>query len=376
MHPAMARRWGRYRQRLAAGHAASGRREDALRHATAAVRHLQHGAGLPTELFAACEIIATCQQELGQLEAAVAARQSASDILERTAPGTTASTLALVKLGDLFRFQGRFDQAEEIVTRALAGASTDADGDEPPVRALVLNALGIVYKDTGRYHDAEVAYIEALELITTTCGPDDPAAATLWHNIAGLAHARGQADQAATSAARAVEIRERALGPDHHFVAQDLAVQGAALLEIGRTAEAEELFGRALAIFRARHPADHYDVAVNLSNLAACRLQRNDGVGAEPLFRQGLSIKQAIFGDHHPEIARQLNNLAVAVAAQHRHNEATDLHRQALSIAQNTLPANHPLTHTCLQNVTIGDADRLEREDSGSQQGDGIRFHE
>ena len=44
-----------------------------------------------------------------------------------------------------------------------------ADGDGPPVRALVLNALGIVYKDTGRYHAAEVAYTEALELITTKC---------------------------------------------------------------------------------------------------------------------------------------------------------------------------------------------------------------
>jgi tetratricopeptide (TPR) repeat protein len=355
MHPAIARRWGRYQLRLAAGHAALGRPEDALRHATAALRHVQQCTDLSTELVAAYDIIATCQQELGQLDAAAAARQNASDILERTAPGTTASTLALVRLGDLVRFQGHFDHAEEILTRALAGAPTDAAGDGPPVRALVLNALGIVYKDTGRYHASEVAYAEALEHITTACPPDDPAQAGLWHNIAGLAHARGQADQAATAAARAVEIRERALGPDHHLVAQDLAVHGAALLELGRTAEAEQLFGRALMIFRARDPADQYDVAVNLSNLAACHLQRNDGVGAEALFREGLVIKQAIFGGHHPEIARQLNNLAVAVAAQHRLHEATDLHREALSIAQHALPAHHPLTQACLQNVAISE---------------------
>jgi tetratricopeptide (TPR) repeat protein len=355
MHRAIARRLGRYRRRLAAGHAVWGRPDDALRHATAAVRHLQHCTGLSRELVAVYDIVATCQQRLGQLDAAVAARQNASDILERTVPGTTASTLALVKLGDLVRFQGRFDQAEEILTRALTGAPNDTDGDVPPVRAIVLNALGIVYKDTGRYDVAQVAYAQALEVITTTCAPDDPAEAGLWHNIAGLAHARSQFDEAATAAARAVEIRERALGPDHHLVAQDLAVHGAALLELGRTSEAEQLFGRALAIFRARHAADQYDVAVNLSNLAACRLQRNDGVGAETLFRQGLSIKQATFGGQHPEIARQLNNLAVAVAAQHRLDEATDLHRQALAIAQNTLPAHHPLTNTCLRNVAISE---------------------
>jgi tetratricopeptide (TPR) repeat protein len=265
MHPAIARRWGRYRQRLAAGHAAMGRREDALRHAVAAVRHLRHSTDVRTELVAAYDIVATCQQDLGQLEAAAAARQSAIHVLERTARRTTAWTLALVELGDLVRLQGHFDEAEAILTQALTDAPTDRDVDEPPVRAVVLNVLGIVYKDTGRYHAAQIAYAEAFELVATTCAPDDRAFAPLWHNIAGLAHARGHADQAATAATRAVEIRERALGPHHHLVAQDLAVQGAALLDLGRAAEAEQLFGRALAIFRARHPADQYDVAVNIA---------------------------------------------------------------------------------------------------------------
>jgi len=357
MHPTIASRWGRYRQRLAAGHAALGRPEDALRHATAAVRHLQHGTDVSTELAASYEIVANCRQELGQLEGAAAARRSAIGHLERAAPDATASTLALVKLGDLVRLQGHFEEAELILTRALRRATNnDADGGQPPLRALTLNALGIVYKDTARYDAADAAYREALELITTTCGPDHAAAAPLWHNIAGLAHVRGQAAQAATAAGRAVRIRKNALGPDHHLVAQDLAVHGAALLEMGDTDEAERLFERALAIFRARHPANQHDVAVNISNLAACRLQRNDAAGAEALFRRGLALKQAIFGCHHPEVARQLNNLAVAVAAQHRINDTNDLHRRALRIVRNALPADHPLTRACLQNLAIADS--------------------
>src|SRR5262245_21838450 len=129
MHPFIARRWGRYRRRLAAGHASLGRSEDALRHARAALRHLQRCPDFPTELVAAYDIMATCQQELGQLAAAAVTRHSASEILERIAPGTTASTSALVRLGDLVRFQGHFDQAEEILTRALTDAPTDHNGD-------------------------------------------------------------------------------------------------------------------------------------------------------------------------------------------------------------------------------------------------------
>jgi tetratricopeptide (TPR) repeat protein len=352
MHLALARRWGRYRRRLAAGHLALGHREDAIGHGRAAVRHLQRSDD-SGELVAAYEILATCQQELGDLEAAAAARRSALTVLEQSAPGTTDLVRALVNLGDLLRFQGRFAEAETHLRRALTAAPTYPEGDRARVRATVLNALGIVYKDTGRYHAAQAAYTEALDLLATTSVSDDSAIASLWHNLAGLAHARGDADRAATAADRAVKLRERAVGPDHQLVAQDLAVHGAALLELGRTTEAEQRFARALTTFRARHPADQYDVAVNLSNLAACRLQRNDPAGAETLFRQGLAIKQAILGQNHPEIARQLNNLAIAVAAQHRHHEANDLHQQALTTARNTLPANHPLTQACAQHAAL-----------------------
>jgi tetratricopeptide (TPR) repeat protein len=351
MHPALARRWAGYRRRLAAGHLLHGRTDDALRHAGAAVRLLRHCPDASGELVAAYDVLASCQRDLGQLEAAGDARRTAAGILQRSAPGSAASALALVQLGDLVRFQGHFDEAETILTRALRDAPNDLDDDGVPVRARVLNALGIVHKDVGRYDDAEAAYVQALALITSADAPGDALVASLWHNIAGLAHARGDAEQAATAAATAVQHREHALGSAHPLVAQDLAVKGAALFDLGRTTEAEQLFARALRIFQARHPADHYDVAVNISNLAACRLHGNDPATAEALFRQGLLIKQTILGADHPEIARQLNNLAVAIAAQHRFDEANQLHRQALAIAQNSLPADHPLTRLCAQHI-------------------------
>jgi tetratricopeptide (TPR) repeat protein len=314
---------------------------------------LQHRGDLGIEIASAYDIEATCHQQLGQLQAAATARRSAVAILERIAAGTDACTHAQVKLGDLLRFQGNLDEAEQILERAMDGiplGGTDCGGST--TRALALNALGIVYKDTGRYHAAEAAYAEALALVTATGGAEHPATASIWHNIAGLAYARHHPDQAAAAAARAVEIRELAFGPVHYLVAQDLAVQGVALLELGHTTEAERLFSRALAIFRDRDPADRYEVAVNLGNVGACRLRAHDAEAAEALMREALVIKQMIFGAKHPELARQLNNLAVAVAAQGRHDEAGDLHRQALSIALKTLPNDHPLTLTCRQNAT------------------------
>src|SRR6187402_608158 len=105
----LASRWGRYRQRLARGHAALGRPEDALRHAAAAVRSLQHVPDRSADLIEAWETVATCQQELGQLAAAAAARRRMVDLVDRVVPNTAAGTFAHARLADLVRLQGHFD---------------------------------------------------------------------------------------------------------------------------------------------------------------------------------------------------------------------------------------------------------------------------
>jgi tetratricopeptide (TPR) repeat protein len=272
--------------------------------------------------------------------------------LQRPPKPATEWVGELVKLGDLLRFKGEYDQAERVLSQAVAGAvHTQRSTDAMPPRAAALNALGIVYKDTGRYDAAAAAYSAALDQVIAATGLEHPCAAALWHNLAGLSYARGHPDQAETWATRAVRLHERQLGPDHQLVAQDLAVLGATILDQGRVEEAEAIFERALTIFRRRHPADRYEVAVNLSNLAACSVARGDLTNAERLLRHGLTIRQAILGFDHPETARQLNNIAVVVAQLHRTDEAVDLHRQAHGILEHTLPVSHPLTAVCRANA-------------------------
>jgi tetratricopeptide (TPR) repeat protein len=346
--------WGRYRLRLAAGHATYGLPTDALRHAEAAIRHLRNGLA-QRELVSAYCCAAAAHQELGDLPAALAARRAAVGVFDGGDGGSVDRTLALVALGDLLRFCGEFAEAEQVLDVALQASDDEEPNDGPSPRAAALNALGILYKDTARYHAARAAYHEALAIVTARDGPNEAAAAPLWHNIAGLALARGNASDAAAAASRAVELRTRAHGRSHRLVALDLAVHGAALLELGRLDEAEAAFHCALDIFQARAPADRYEVAVNLSNLATCHLRRDDPAGAEALFRRGLSLKRSIIGDDHPEIARQLNNIAVTVTQQGRTSEAQALQRNAVDIASRSLRPDHPLVDACRHNLVGAD---------------------
>jgi tetratricopeptide (TPR) repeat protein len=227
------RGWGRYQHRLAIGHAWLGRPHNALRHAEQATKVLDHVGGESLELCEALDTLASCYQQLGQLDRAAEARRRAVNIVEIVAPQSTEWVAALVKLGDLLRFQGEYEQAERVLCGAVDGAIRPQHSNGE-TRARALNALGVVYKDTGRYDAAAAAYGEALDLATPADGSEGSCVAALLHNLAGLAHVQGNPHRAATLATRAVRLHERQFGPDHHLVAQDLAVLGAALLDQGR----------------------------------------------------------------------------------------------------------------------------------------------
>jgi tetratricopeptide (TPR) repeat protein len=345
------RMWGCYQLRLAVGRTALGRPLDAIAWARRAMNSFRRVDVVDRQLAAALGTVATCYRSLGELERAEVARRDQIVVLDAVAPGGFEWVEAMIELGDLCRFRGHHDDAELVLGRALRALEAPRFTSAPVLKARALNVLGIEYKDTGRYDEAARTYSEALELVTAAEGSDHVSTASLWHNLAGLALARGNPGQAAPAAARAVRIRERELGPDHHLVAEDLAVLGAALSDQNRIDQAELAFQRALRIFEASRQANPYEIAVNLSNLGICQLRREDFASAEVLLRRGLEIKKTVFGNEHPEIARQLNNLAVAVGHQQRRDEADELHRQALTIARHTLGADHPLTRTCRGNL-------------------------
>jgi tetratricopeptide (TPR) repeat protein len=349
----LTRALGRYQHRLAIGHAAAGDPEHAITHARRAATNLRRGRA-DLEHAAVLEVLGTCLFELGRLDEASSVLRRCVDVLDGVAPGSAQHVAATIRLGDLQRICGRFADAEALLTHAIRRTAPDPVSGGVPLRALGLNALGILYKDTARYDAAEHAYTEALGLITARTGSEDVSAAPVWHNFAGLAYARGQVDRAGVLAARAVELHEQHLGPDHHLVAQDLAVLGAALYDQGKVADAEPVFERALAIVRRRHPADQYEVAVNLANLAACRVARQRPADAEHLYRQALSIKEQLLGRNHPEVARQIHNLAIAVGLQERPDEASALQRRAIEMLERTLSDTHPLVACCRESIASG----------------------
>ena len=206
---------------------------------------------------------------------------------------------ALASLAMMARIRSRLDEAEGLYLAALTIGAEDT--------ANLLCGLGIVYKYAGRYDDAEQVYREALALI----GPDEPASASVWHNLGGIEHSRGRHAEGEPHARRSVELRQRTHGPDHPTVAADRAALASLLAGQHRFGEAESLYRQALAVFERVYPADHYDVAVTCNDLGTVMAARGDKAEARRYYRRAIDIKRRILGPGHADTALTVRNLAV-----------------------------------------------------------------
>jgi tetratricopeptide (TPR) repeat protein len=240
---------------------------------------------------------------------------------------------ALANMGTALRLHGLYAEAEPWLKRAIGQAQRNGLN-----AASHRNDLAVLYKYTGRFDEAERLYREAL---AETSG-EDALAATIYHNLGGLNHSRGNFAAAEPYARRARDIRRRLLGPDHpDTLADDCALAGV-LDGLGRYAESEPIYRNALTRFASLFGERHPEVAVNLNNLAAIRWGQEDALEAEFLYLRSLSIKRELLGDAHPDTALTLFNYAAMLCDLDRQGEARPMALRALLVFEAVLEPSHP----------------------------------
>jgi tetratricopeptide (TPR) repeat protein len=120
-----------------------------------------------------------------------------------------------------------------------------------------------------------------------------------------------------------VAIQEQELEPDHPDVALSLMNLADLYADCGRSAEAEQRYVRALAIWERAHE---------------------------------------LFGPNHPDVAECLNGLARVYRDQGSHAEAETVLTRALAIREKTLGPDHPLTRDSCEHSTLFTRSRRDPE--------------
>ncbi len=216
-----------------------------------------------------------------------------------------------------------------------------------------LNQQVIELYQAGKFNEAIPIAQEAVELSEKALGPDHPDTATTLNNLGLLYRSIGDYTKTELLYQRALKINEKALGPDHPATA--LALNNLAWLyySLGNYAKAEPLYQRALKINEKALGPDHPATAYVLNNLAGLYDSLGDYAKAEPLYQRALKINEKALGPDHPYTATTLNNLAVLHNSLGNYAKAEPLYQRVLKIREKALGPDHPATATALSNLAI-----------------------
>jgi CHAT domain-containing protein len=166
----------------------------------------------------------------------------------------------------------------------------------------------------------------------------------------------GKYDEALASAKHALQIREKALGPEHPLIAQSLTqMANIAVRWPYHRLWARPWYQRALAIQERTLGPEAPETAASLAGLARFRLWQGNYVQGLPLAQRSLKIREKVFGPDHPETAASLDLLAHYYSQMGSLDQALPLAQRALAIREKVLGPEHPETAASLYTLAILD---------------------
>jgi CHAT domain-containing protein/tetratricopeptide (TPR) repeat protein len=235
--------------------------------------------------------------------------------------------------------------------RALAqDAKGGRSGDAAEARRLA--AEGNRLYDAQRYDEALPLFARALEIREKVLGPNRAEVGESASDL-GSAYYRAKQDyvHAESLLKRGVAIREKALGPDHPDVAKALTSLAVMYFMKGETAHAEPLLQRALAIREKALAPDDLDLAESLHNVAVAYKTRQDDASAIPLLVRAVAIREKKLGPDSLELAGTQTELGNSYRNLLDFAHAEPLLENALRIQEKAHGPDHPDVAGALANV-------------------------
>ena len=160
-----------------------------------------------------------------------------------------------------------------------------------PQTAVLLSILGDHYRAQSRFQEAELLYWRSLAIFREKLGMRDPNVGTAEHKLGQLHYLRGSYAAAVPHYQRALSVFGRSLGAEHpSVIALILDLAGVYYMQ-GRLADAEGEYKRALAILNKERNADERSLELARNGLAAVFEAQGRGVEAELTTARGPSAR-------------------------------------------------------------------------------------
>ncbi|KAH6985405.1 hypothetical protein EDB80DRAFT_224855 [Ilyonectria destructans] len=243
------------------------------------------------------------------------------------------------------------ERCAEWMREALSDAGVWYIGDE--LVMVALHRLGNLYSDQGKFKEAEEMYERALQGKEKALGPHHTSTLRTVNNLGNLYLGQGRFKEAEEMYKRALDGKEKALGPYHTLTLDTVNNLGILYLGQGRFKEAEEMYKRALEGNEKALGPHHTSTLRTVNNLGLLYSGQGKFKGAEEMYKRALEGREKALGPHHISTLRTVNNLGNLYRDQGRFKKAEEMYERALEGYEKALRPHHTSTFNTVNNLGI-----------------------
>ncbi|KAF7986455.1 hypothetical protein HWV62_31227 [Athelia sp. TMB] len=251
---------------------------------------------------------------------------------------TTVDTLA-----DVYSDHGKYDKAEELYERALAGRKKQL-GENHPDTLTTLNKLAYLRYLQGKDDQAKELFIQVLASREIQLGAEHLDTLKTVEYLAHVYSAQGMYDDAKRLYESVLEGRKKHLGSEHPYTLMTMSSLGDLYREQGKYDEAETLLARVLHNREAQFGVEHPDTLDVAHHLARLYLDQGEYGEAETLYARVLAGNEKQLGAAHPGTLVAVHNLATLREKQGRWEDAEKLYRRVIACEEQRFGFGHPDT--------------------------------
>jgi serine/threonine protein kinase len=224
-------------------------------------------------------------------------------------------------------------------------------GGQPLVEASIRQTIGDTYIDLGLYNEAQGQIERALALRHRVLGNEHHDTLTSMHKLGLLRWYEGKYALAEPLLTKVLDVRRRVLGRDHPDTAS--VMNDLALVEWyrGEHAQAEPLFTESLEIRRRLLGQEHPSTLGTMNDLAGLYVLQGKHAEAEVLLTTVLEVRRRVLGQEHPNTLLSMNNLAVVLWDEGKYAAAEPLLTMVMEVKRRVLGQEHPETLSTINNL-------------------------
>ena len=222
----------------------------------------------------------------------------------------------------------------------------------------IYNGLGRQLMKQGKLDEAKVMLHRALQGKEKALGPNHTDTLRAVDDLADLLDQQGKLEEAQAMWDRALRGREKTLGPDHTDTLRTVYDLASLLEDQGKLDEAQAMYDRALRGYEKVLGPDHTSTLGTVANLAALLSDQGKFDEAKVMFDRVLQGYEQALGPDHTDSLDTVDRLGRLLYYQGKLEEAKAMWDRALQGKEKALGPNHPSTLSTVDNL----ADLLDQQ--------------